>query len=308
MGEFDKLNRIREQFDRSSETLTNISEVTGESGFRRLHILWLYPDVLNIHGGRGDVMALLHMCDLLDIPVEMRRSDSLKADEDWSWPHIVYMTAGELKCVDKVAAALNRQIDAIKKFIRRGGLLIANGSSGAALGKSVAFLDGREIEGTGLLDMTWKERESVWGDDLWVKTEDGLDVIGNQIQVADVFLGEGQKPFGKVVYGRGNNGKGGKGMGSEGEGPGDEGAVRDGIIYTGVLGPLLTKNPRLTASFVEAAASLAGVRAGRKLAPEDIEIEEKSAEYIKDFMKGKMKPEAVPAETETQVDTQTEEK
>ena len=79
MGDFDKLNRIREQFDRSSETLTNVSEVTGESGFRRLHILWLYPDVLNIHGGRGDVMAFLHMCDLMDIPVEIRRLDDVKA-------------------------------------------------------------------------------------------------------------------------------------------------------------------------------------------------------------------------------------
>jgi len=294
MSDFDKLNRIREQFDRTSETLTNVSEVTGESGFRRLHILWLYPDVLNIHGGRGDVMAFLHMCDLMDIPVEIRRLDDLKAEADWSWPHIVYMTAGELKCVDKVAAALIRQMDGIKKFIRRGGLLIANGSSGAALAKTVELYDGSIVTGTGLLDMAWKERESVWGDDIWVRTEDGLDVIGNQIQVADVTLGEGQKPFGKVVYGRGNNDDG------------VEGAVSDGVVYTGVLGPLLTKNPHLTSGLVEAAATLAGVKVGQKLAPEDIGIEEKSAEYIKAFMKDKMKSDAAPAEAETQVDTQTE--
>ena len=294
MSDFDKLNRIREQFDRTSETLTNVSEVTGESGFRRLHILWLYPDVLNIHGGRGDVMAFLHMCDLMDIPVEIRRLDDLKAEADWSWPHIVYMTAGELKCVDKVAAALIRQMDGIKRFIRRGGLLIANGSSGAALAKTVELYDGSTVTGTGLLDMTWKERESVWGDDIWVRTEDGLDVIGNQIRVADVTLGEGQKPFGKVVYGRGNNDDG------------VEGAVSDGVVYTGVLGPLLTKNPHLTSGLVEAAATLAGVKVGQKLAPEDIGIEEKSAEYIKAFMKDKMKSDAAPAEAETQVDTQTE--
>ena len=239
-------------------------------------------------------MAFLHMCDLMDIPVEIRRLDDLKAEADWSWPHIVYMTAGELKCVDKVAAALIRQMDGIKRFIRRGGLLIANGSSGAALAKTVELYDGSIVTGTGLLDMTWKERESVWGDDIWVRTEDGLDVIGNQIQVADVTLGEGQKPFGKVVYGRGNNDDG------------VEGAVRDGVVYTGVLGPLLTKNPHLTSSLVEAAATLAGVKVGRKLAPEDIIIEEKSAEYIKAFMKDKMKSAGESAEVETQVDTQTE--
>lgn len=280
MGDFDKLNRIREQFDRNSETLTNVSEVTGESGFRRLHILWLYPDILNIHGGRGDMMAFLHMCDLLDIPVEIRRLDDVKVEADWNWPHIVYMTAGELKCVDKVSAALNRQIDGVKKFLRRGGLLIANGSSGAALAKTVELYDGSIVTGTGLLDMAWKERESVWGDDIWVRTEDCLDVIGNQIQVADVTLAEGQQSFGRVIYGRGN------------DGCGEEGAVSGGVIYTGVLGPLHTKNPHLTASFIEAAASLGGVRAGKKLTPEDIAIEEKSAEYIKAFMKGKMKGDA----------------
>ena len=279
MDKFDKFNRIRKKFDRESETLANVTEVTGESGFRRLHILWLYPDVLNIHGGRGDVMALVHMCNVLDIPAELRRSDDLKADEDWKWPHIVYMTAGELKCVDKVAEALNRQKDGIRQFLDRGGILIANGSSGAALAKSTEFLDGTVVEGTGLLDMTWKERESVWGDDIWVRTEDGLDIIGNQIQVADVTLGEGQKPFGRIVYGRGN------------DGGGEEGAASRGVIYTGVLGPLLTKNPRFTASIVEGASVLAQVPAGRRLGAEDIEVEEKSAEYIKAFMKDKMNSE-----------------
>ena len=76
MDRFDQFNRIRKKYNRSSDVLANVTEVTGESGFRRLHILWLYPDVLNIHGGRGDVMALVHMCDLLDVPVEVRRSDS----------------------------------------------------------------------------------------------------------------------------------------------------------------------------------------------------------------------------------------
>ena len=158
-------------------------------------------------------------------------------------------------------------------------ILIANGSSGASLAKATEFLDGTIVEGTGLLDMTWKERESVWGDDIWVRTEDGLDVIGNQIQVADVTLGKNQSPFGLVVYGRGNNDTG------------EEGAVSGSVIYTGVLGPLITKNPRLAAGIIEGAATLADVKIGHSLDPSDIEMEDKSAEYIKDFMKAKMKPQ-----------------
>ena len=55
-----------------------------------------------------------------------------------------------------------------------------------------------------------------------------------------------------------------------------------------MLGPLLTKNPHLTASLIKGAAVLGDVESGRDLQPEDIEVEEQSAEYIKDFMRAKM--------------------
>lgn len=274
MNDFSKFNRIRESVNRNSEAITNVSEVEG--GFRCLHILWLYPDVLNIHGGRGDIMGLLHMSNMLGIPVEIRRWDYLGKDIDWEWPNIVYMTAGELKCAADVAKALRRQEKDIKKFAAGGGFLIANGSSGAALAKSVELFDGSVVTGLGLLDMTWKERQSVWGDDIWVKTPDGLDIIGNQIQVADVQLGEGQEAFGDIFYGRGNDGKG------------KEGARSGNVIYTGVLGPLITKNPEFTASILKKAAADAEIEAAQGLDESSIEMEMKSAEYVKSFMKKKM--------------------
>lgn len=276
MNNFDKFNRIRNRAGRRSEFITNVSEIAGESGFRCLHILWLYPDIMNLHGGRGDIMALLHISNVLGVQVEIRRCDSLKQSIDWEWPHIVYMTAGELKCASDVIRALRRQRADIDEFISRKGFFIANGSSGAVLAKTVELFDGRTIEGLGLLDMAWKERGSVWGDDIWIKTAEGLEVIGNQIQVADVTLGDGQEAFGEVIYGRGNNG------GS------DEGARRGNVIYTGVLGPVLTKNPEFTALIVRTAAADAGIDIGGELTESSMEIEMRSAEHIKSFMKNKM--------------------
>ena len=32
-----------------------------------LHVLWMYPDVLHLHGDRGNVMALRHVAGLMGI-------------------------------------------------------------------------------------------------------------------------------------------------------------------------------------------------------------------------------------------------
>ena len=52
MNNFDKFNRIRNNANRNTLNISNESEVSGDNGFKFFHILWLYPDVLNIHGGR----------------------------------------------------------------------------------------------------------------------------------------------------------------------------------------------------------------------------------------------------------------
>lgn len=277
MNNFEKFNKIREKVTRKSDVLTNVSEVTGNSGFRCLHVLWLYPDVMNIHGGRGDIMAMLHISNLLGIPVEIRRVDRMAEEIDWEWPHIIYMTAGELKCVPDIIAALKKQANGIKSFVERHGFMIANGSSGAVFADSIKFCDGRTVNGLSLLNMIWKERETVWGDDIWIKTPQGIELIGNQIQVADVELMEGQAALGEIIYGRGNDGEG------------CEGARSDNIIYTGVLGPLLTKNPEFTAYILKNAAIDADIDVSGELNKQNIAMELRSAEYIKKFCETKIK-------------------
>ncbi|MDO4870358.1 MAG: hypothetical protein Q4A65_08765 [Bacillota bacterium] len=279
MNNFEKFNRIRNSANRRTYSISNESEVSGDNGFKFLHILWLYPDVLNIHGGRGDIMGLMHICNMLDIPVEIERWDTMHSEIPWDWPDMIYMNSGELKCAGDVAAALQAQRAGLDNYISRGKYIIATGSSGAILANKTEKLDGSVVNGLGLLDMNWKERESVWGDDIWFTTESGRDVIGNQIQVADVFLNPGQNPLGKLVYGRGNNG---------GD---DEGARKGNIIFTSCLGPLVTKNPEFIADILKDAAYDAGIRVTADLREDEIEIEKRSAEYIKNFMLGKLKNE-----------------
>lgn len=307
MKGFNIFNSIRAKTNRESDFISNISLIRSEgqtkdnSGeIKTLNILWLYPDIMNIHGGRGDVMGLLNMCNYLGVPVEIRRIDRLEDEVDWSWVHLVYITAGELNCVPSVIDALSRQKEDLEAFVKLNRTFIANGSSGAVLADEIRYKDGRVVKGLGLLKMIWTERDSVWGDDIWVKADiykneevsGGIEVIGNQIQVADVELSEGQKPFGRLVYGRGNNGSLANG------GSGFEGARTKNIIYTCVLGPLMTKNPLFAADLLLKAAEREGIEikgvTGKEITEiftdntEGFELESKSAECIKTFMKEKM--------------------
>jgi len=268
---------IRNASDRGQQSISNLAALgLAAEQSRSLHILWLYPDVLNLHGGRGDMMALLHVADLLELPIEIRRCDRLDETIDFAWADMICLNSGELKCAPEIITALQKQREALNDFIARGGMLWAIASSGAVLANQTELLDGTVTEGLGLLNMNWRERESVWGDDIWFSLPDGLQIIGNQIQVADVFLEAGQEAFGTVLYGRGNCKDG------------SEGARSGNVIFTNCLGPMLVKNPKLTAQWLKEAAAAAGIEVKRELKEEDVEIENRSFALIQKFIEAKM--------------------
>ena len=243
---------------------------------RAIHIAWVYPDILNIHGGRGDIMALSKISEKMGLSVEIKKCERLSDDIPFEWADIIYLTSGELKCVPEIVAALERQREELEKFILKGGSLWAVSSSGAILGNGINMLDGSVVKGLGILDMMWKERASVWGDDLWLATDYGFEIMGNQIQIAEVKLGVGQAPFGKTIYGRGNCGDG------------TEGAKNGNVVFTNCLGPMMIKNPRMAAELLKNAAETAGISGYRMLEDDDMIIEDKSFQLIKKFIEKKM--------------------
>lgn len=268
---------VRDHSDRGQMSISNLAVLGADAEqTKTLHILWLYPDVLNLHGGRGDMMALLHTANLLQLPIEIKRCDRPDEEIDFAWADMICLNSGELKCAPEVTAALKHQQEDLDRFLARGGMILAVASSGAVLANKTEMLDGTVREGLGLLDMDWKERESVWGDDIWFELPDGLQVIGNQIQVADVFLREGQDALGTILYGRGNCKDG------------TEGARTGNVIFTNCLGPMMVKNPKLAAKWLKEAAVATGIEVKGQLKEEDVEIENKSFALVQKFIQGKM--------------------
>ena len=216
-----------------------------------LNILWLWPDILNLHGCRGNAMAFARVAELYGIKTNIKRVARLSDDFDPNDADIIVLGSGELNVMPDIAGALLKQLTSITNFAKSGGVLFATGTTAAALGVHTTRLDGSHVYGIGLLDMECAEREVVLGDDCIFHLNGasgnaisfGTDnpIYGIQIQMIDIKLAEGQNSLGKVSYGYGNNGQG------------VEGAVKEGVVFTNTQGPVLVKNPWLTLDLIRKA-------------------------------------------------------
>lgn len=194
-----------------------------------LTIGWMYPDLLNLHGERGSVQALVRAAENLGLAAQVRRiedpDDAIPFDE----LDLLLFLPGEIKTLTVIRESLRSREEQMRRYVEQGGTVVAIGTSGLLFGKEILRLDGSRVEGLGLLDMTARERELVWGDDLRVLvTDTKQELAGCQISMADV---ETAVPLGRTLYGRGNDGSGA------------EGARYKNLIYTNCLGPLFVKNP-----------------------------------------------------------------
>ena len=261
------------------KTISNLELFGCKPDDKHLRVLWMFPDVLSLHGGRGDMMALLRFATAAGIPMEIRRIEALGDKIRLKKADMLYFCCGDLTCTPDIVKALRPLLPELKEFIAKGKVIIANGSSGAILAKTLTRLDGTVIEGLGLLGMHWKERTRVHGDDLWLNAMDGVEVIGNEIRLADITLDEGQEPFASVRYGRGNCGDG------------LEGARSGNVIYTGCLGPVLVRNPLLAMEYLKLGAKAAGIYVDplRFIPdPEDVEAETRGIQESRAFIQKKI--------------------
>ena len=152
-------------------------------------------------------------------------------------------------------------------------MLLVTGTSVALWCSRVERTDGSQFEAMGVLDAVAKEKEAVYGDDLYFScTYDGetCEVIGNQIQMAD-FVSDHETPFGELLYGYGNTG-----------GDRREGFLLENAIFTNTLGPMLVTNPWLTEKLIVTAAKTAGLAVTET--PLDVSLETESFAAKKRFI------------------------
>ncbi len=234
----------------------------------KITVGWMYPNLLNLHGERGSVQALARIGKKMGVEVEVLRIEDFTDPIPFEQLDLLMFLPGEISLFPQLISALKDS--ELEDYLNKGGYLVAIGTSGLMFGKTITREDGSIIEGLGCLDMTAKERQYVWGDDLYLRINDTQqELIGSQIQMADVDTTE---PLATTLYGMGNNNTGA------------EGARHNNLIYTNCLGPLFVKNPWFAESIINGILQQKGQPA---VTPEPDQIAEQSFASTLAFIKKK---------------------
>jgi CobQ-like glutamine amidotransferase family enzyme len=213
-----------------------------------LRVLALYPELMNIYADRGNIQLLRARCGWRGMGFELTAS-SLGETFDPDAHDLIYMGGGQDR--DQAAVALD-MVDTKREPLHaaadRGAVVLAVCGGYQLLGSSYRLGD-QELPGVGLVDLR-------------TVREEGERLIGNcaiEVDLATVtrviagfenhggrtYLGEGERPLGRVLRGHGNNGR-----------DGQEGVRRRNVIGTYLHGPLLPKNSWLADRLVELALGI----------------------------------------------------
>lgn len=200
-----------------------------------LRVAALYPDLMNIYADRGNLLMLERRCAWRGIGFELLRVglgeelDPLAAD-------LLYIGGGQDRDQRLVALDLaERKREAVHESVGRGAGVLAVCGGYQLLGRSYE-LGGETLPGVGLVDLRTVRSD---GPRLIGNVAIEVDLDGHGPRVLAGFenhggrtwLGDGERPLGRVLRGHGNNGRDGL-----------EGVLRGGIVGTYLHGPLLPKN------------------------------------------------------------------
>ena len=288
-AEIDKLVETGEALPKPSDAASEVSEPlatealeaeaqqqegSDEASTREhLTIVRLFPKLLNLYGDGGNVKILKQRALRRGIPVQV-----IDIDEGMSFDaqtaDIVFLGGGPDREQHLASQLLLEMADDLRAYVEDDGVMLAICGGFQIIGRE--WLMGDEtVKGLGLIDMTTGRAEggshNRLVDNVVLNSPlADMPVIGYENHAGRTYLGEGLKPFGRIVgsHGKGNNEK----------------AKADGVLYRNVVGtylhgPLLAKNPEVADTLIERALARRAQKEERpsfNLVPLD-DAEEKAA-------------------------------
>lgn len=197
-----------------------------------IRIAHLYPDMLNLYGDRGNIIALTERMKARQIDVHtdaITMGKSFNADDY----DILFIGGGQDFEQDVLLDDLKRGKDTeINKAIHNGTVMLAICGGYQMLGKYYKTYDGKMLEYMGALDFYTEGKEERMIGNYAYKTKEGIEVVGFENHSGRTYLGKSVEPLGKMIKGYGNNGE-----------DGTEGVRFKNTFGTYSHGPVLPKNP-----------------------------------------------------------------
>ena len=207
---------------------------------------WLYPDLMNIYGDRGNILTLLKRAEWRGLEasvVELQRGPATSMED----VDVFFFGGGQ----DREQALIYEDLrefkqESLTKAVGDGAQILAVCGGYQLLGHHYQTAEGERFDGIGLIDVTTQAGKKRFIGDVVVLTKiEGLTpstLVGFENHSGRTFHGPNAKPLGRVLVGKGNNGS-----------DKTEGAVHGGIIGTYLHGSLLPKNPHLADHVIGAA-------------------------------------------------------
>ncbi|MCS7234399.1 MAG: glutamine amidotransferase [Armatimonadota bacterium] len=201
-----------------------------------LVLVHLFPDLLNLYGDRGNLIALRERARRRGIRVTVRQvrlEEPLPRDGD-----LFLVGGGEDRQQTLVAQALRGSTGQLRSAAQSGAVVFAVCGGYQLLGHAYRTAEGQELSGVGLLDVVTEHpghnTRRLVGDVVATCTVPGVgELVGFENHGGRTRLGPGARPLATVRVGFGNNGE-----------DGTEGAWCGTVFGTYLHGPVLPKNPR----------------------------------------------------------------
>ena len=225
-----------------------------------LTIVHLFPELLNLYGDGGNVIALTRRLQWRGLPVEVREIGMGDA-MNFSQADIVFIGGGADREQMIVKDAMVARKSELSAYVADGGVLLAVCGGYQFLGHSYA-MDDVVVEGLGVIDMeTVRGEGRLIGNAVIQSDICDAPIVGFENHGGRTTLGPDAKPLGRVL---------GKTFGNNGE-DGFEGVHQGNLIGTYLHGPLLPKNPQVADYLIAQAYERRGD--APELAPLDDAIE-----------------------------------
>jgi CobQ-like glutamine amidotransferase family enzyme len=199
---------------------------------------WLYPDLMNIYGDRGNILTLQKRAEWRGLTAQVKEIGRGRTD-DLDDIDVFFFGGGQ----DREQALIYDDLrehkeEHLRKAAKNGAQVLAVCGGYQLLGHYYQTADGERYDGIGLIDVTTQAGKKRFIGDVVILTDiEGLSpgtLVGFENHSGRTFLGPNAKPLGKVLKGKGNNGS-----------DKTEGVRQNNVIGTYMHGSLLPKNPHL---------------------------------------------------------------
>jgi CobQ-like glutamine amidotransferase family enzyme len=213
---------------------------------------WLYPDLMNIYGDRGNILTLQQRAKWRGLEarlLQLGRGTTTEMDE----VDVFFFGGGQ----DREQALVYEDLlefkqPKLERAVADGAQVLAVCGGYQLLGHYYQTADGERFPGVGIIDVRTEAGKKRFIGDVVVETAiadlQPNTLVGFENHSGRTFLGPKAKPLGRVVIGHGNNGD-----------DGQEGCIQGGVIGSYLHGSLLPKNPHLADHLIRSALRRRGV-------------------------------------------------